>query len=312
MLAQLDGGIAEESRETERKEKRATLGPRVAGQFFQGSGSETYTNKSLGDALFPMLEAALESESLLHDVSEEVSNLDQWRSGDMKSRLPAGSLVRVTAMGSLFDTRYAASVFSGFGSVMVGLNDLGHLSSAKPAVQGKAKRGGVPRQESVKSNANPPASLEDSIPDFPGVDGADTKSLRAYVRISKGVFSPGLHVNLTPVEGILINSRLQEGRQYLDSESDILFARYGTEQQQWTVVGSIGSYGTEEDCLPDMEFCRADGTVDRAKFAESMNAQMRNLGRMGFIDLPQHPGFSLIPFAVYRSIPRVGPVALID
>ncbi|MFJ9213145.1 hypothetical protein [Streptomyces sp. NPDC102264] len=182
MLAQLDGGIAEESRETERKEKRTTVGPRVAGQYFQGSGSETYTNKSLGDALFPMLEQALESELLLRDISQEV----------------------------------------------------------------------------------------------------------------------------------LINSRLQEGRQYLDSEADILFARYGTERQEWTIVGSVGSYGTEETALPDMDFYNPDGSVNRAEFAESMNAQMRNLGRLGFIDLPQHPGFSLIPFAVYRSIPRSGAVALTE
>ncbi|GGU59030.1 hypothetical protein FHX79_111598 [Streptomyces cavourensis] len=303
MLAQLDGGIAEESRETERKEKRTTLGPRVAGQYFQGAGSETYTNKSLGDALFPMLEEALESESLLRDVSDEVSNPQQWSSGDLKRGLTPGSLVRITALGSLFDTRYAASAFSAFGSVVMGLNDLGYMPTVKPAIQSKPKQGQHGRTPKQKPTDGP-AALEDSIPDFPDIGGADGKTLRAFVRVSKGVFAPGLHVNLTPVEGVLINSRLQEGRQYLDSESDILFARYGTERQEWTVVGSIGSYGTEETSLPSMEFHNADGTVNRAKFADSMNAQMRNLGRLGFIDLPQQPGFSLIPFAVYRSIPR--------
>ncbi|MFJ5210710.1 hypothetical protein ACIP8H_24950 [Streptomyces nigra] len=309
MLAQLDGGIAEESRETERKEKRTTVGPRVAGQYFQGSGSETYTNKSLGDALFPMLEQALESESLLRDISEEVHDPDQWNSGALKRELPAGSLVRVTAKGSLFDTRYTASAFSAFGSVMVGLNDMGHLPVVKQASQGKGKQGGNSPKRKPAEGAG---ALEDSIPDFPDIGGADGKALRSFVRISKGVFAPGLHVNLTPVQGVLINSRLQEGRQYLDSEADILFARYGTEQQDWTVVGSIGSYGTEETSLPDMDFYNADGSINRAEFAEAMNAQMRNLGRLGFIDLPQHPGFSLVPFAVYRAIPRNSAVVLTD
>ncbi|MFJ1951833.1 hypothetical protein ACIOGT_07505 [Streptomyces microflavus] len=309
MLAQLDGGIAEESRETERTEKRTTLGPRVAGQYFQGSGSETYTNKSLGDALFPMLEDVLESESLLRDISEEVSNPQQWGSGELKRGLPPGSLVRITTMGSLFDTRYAASAFSAFGSVVMGLGDLGHMPMVKPAMQGKSKQGQQGRSSKQKM-VDEPVGLEDSIPDFPDIGGTDGKALRAFVRVSKGVFAPGLHVNLTPVEGFLINSRLQEGRQYLDSESDILFARYGTERQEWTVVGSIGSYGTEETSLPSMEFHNADGSVNRAKFADAMNAQMRNLGRLGFIDLPQQPGFSLIPYAVYRSIPRSGAVAV--
>ncbi|MFF5391173.1 hypothetical protein ACFY5H_22950 [Streptomyces sp. NPDC013012] len=306
MLAQLDGGVAEESRETERKERRTTIGPRVAGQHFQGAGSETYTNKSLGDALFPMLEEALESESLLRDVSEEASDAQQWTSGELKNGLPPGSLVRITAMGSLFDTRYAASAFAAFGSVVMGLNDLGYLPTVKPASQGKGRQGGQQGRAPKQRTTDGPAALEESIPDFPDIGGADGKILRAFVRVSKGVFAPGLHVNLTPAEGVLINSRLQEGRQYLDSESDILFARYGTEQQEWTVVGSIGSYGTEETSLPDMSFHNVDGSVNRAKFAEAMNAQMRNLGRLGFIDLPQQPGFSLIPFAVYRSIPRIG------
>ncbi|MFD9860530.1 hypothetical protein [Streptomyces alboflavus] len=96
----------------------------------------------------------------------------------------------------------------------------------------------------------------------------------------------------------------------MDGEADILFARYGAGQQEWTVVGSIGSYGTKETVLPDMDFTDADGKLNRAKFAEAMNAQMRNLGRLGFIDLPQHPGFSLIPLAIYRSIARSGVVAL--
>ncbi|WP_435852546.1 DUF6414 family protein [Streptomyces sparsogenes] len=307
MLAQLDGGVAEESRETERKEKRTTVGPRVAGQYFQGSGSETYTNKSLGDALFPMLEQTLEAESLLQDISEQVRDPGQWSSGELKRGLPVGTLVRVTAMGSLFDTRYAASAFSAFGSVMVGLHDMGHLPVVK-ANQSKGKQGGQQGRTPKRKPTDGSAALEDSIPDFPDIGGADGKDLRAFVRVSKGVFAPGLHLNLTPTKGVLINSRLQEGRQYLDSEADILFARYGTEQQEWTVVGSIGSYGTEETSLPDMDFHNADGSVNRAKFAEAMNAQMRNLGRLGFIDLPQHPGFSLIPFAVYRSIPRSGAV----
>ncbi len=311
MLAQLDGGVAEESRETDRKEKRTTVGPRVAGQYFQGSGSETYTNKSLGDALFPMLEQALESESLLRDISVEVCDPGQWSTGDLKEGLPVGSLVRVTAMGSLFDTRYAASVFSAFGSVMVGLNDMGFLPVAVKAGQGKGKQGAQGRTSKTKE-ASGAAALEDSIPDFPDIGGVDGKSLRAFVRISRGVFAPGLHVNLTPANGVLINSRLQEGRQYLDSEADVLFARYGTEQQEWTVVGSVGSYGTEEVSLPDSNFYNADFSLNRAKFAEVMNSQMRNLGRLGFIDLPQHPGFSLIPLAVYRAIPRSGEVVRAD
>ncbi|MFD3513563.1 hypothetical protein [Streptomyces sp. NPDC058657] len=303
LLAQLDGGIVEESRKTERSEKRTTIGPRSAAQHLHGTGSESYTNKSLGDALFPMLEDALESELLLHDISEEASEVDLWESGELKTKYPPGSLVRITAPGSLFDTRYTASAFAAFGHVNVGLQGIGASPSNEPQRPGKGKQG-QQRPRPVKKDESHVDQLEDSIPDFPAIDGMDGNTLRSFVRIAKGVFSPGLHMNLTPAKGSLVSARLQEGRQYLDTEAEILFARYGTERHEWTLVGSIGSYGTEETELPDMDFYNSNGSINRGEFAEAMNAQMRNLGRIGFIDLPQHPGFSLIPFAAYRTIPR--------
>ncbi|MCH6162887.1 DUF6414 family protein [Streptomyces marispadix] len=302
LLAQLDGGIVEESRETERVEKRTTIGPRSAAQHLQGTGSESYTNKSLGDALFPTLEDALESELLLHDISVEASEVDSWETGNLKTKYPPGSLVRITALGSLFDTRYAASAFAAFGHVNVGLQGIGASPSNQSQPPGKGKQGQQRARQAKKDDGAD--QLEDAIPDFPGIDGLDGNALRSFVRIAKGVFTPGLHINLIPAKGALVSARLQEGRQYLDTEAEILFARYGTERNEWTLVGSIGSYGTEETELPDMDFYNSDGSINRGEFAESMNAQMRNLGRIGFIDLPQHPGFSLIPFAVYRTIPR--------
>ncbi|MFJ9941310.1 DUF6414 family protein [Streptomyces erythrochromogenes] len=313
MLAQLDGGIAEESRQTERTEKRTTVGPRVAAQHYQGSWNEAYTNKSLGDALFPMLEDALESESLLRDISQEVSEVDNWNGG-LKRAVPPGSLVRVTAMGSLFDTRYVAASFSAFASVNAGLQGIGVTLGENTPQQPKGKQGkGNPqRQRPHQVSEAALDNLEAGIPDFPGVEGVTGELLRSFVRISKGVFTPGLHVNLSPAAGVLISARLQEGRQYLDGEADILLSRYGAEPQEWTLVGSVGSYGTEETELPDQNFMKDETAIDRGAFAAAMNSQMRSLGRIGFIDLPQHPGFSLIPFAVYRSIPRPGVLERLD
>ena len=37
--------------------------------------------------------------------------------------------------------------------------------------------------------------------------------------------------------------RLQEGQQFLDSDPEILFARYGVRAQDWTVVGTVGHHG---------------------------------------------------------------------
>ncbi|MFJ8107113.1 hypothetical protein [Streptomyces sp. NPDC096132] len=309
MLAQLDGGISEEERKTTREGNRWT-----AGQHLQDVGSETRTQKSLGDALFPTLEAALDAEGLIRDISHEVADVDQWTSGRLKANVPPGSLVRIKANGSLFDARYLAETLAAFGAVNIGLQALGNGMTPRTSTPAGAK-GRQGKQQNKPSNPKLSDSqapqLEDIIPDFQ-IIGSDESAvnghyMRAIAQVARGVFAPGLHMNLSPMESgeVLISARLQEGRQYLDSETDILFARYGTEHQEWTLVGSVGAYGPTETHVPEPTFYRSDGSVLRAEFANYINAHMRYLGSIGFIDLPQYPGFSVIPFAVYRSIPQI-------
>jgi hypothetical protein len=57
-------------------------------------------------------------------------------------------------------------------------------------------------------------------------------------------------------------------------------------------------------CSVSGRFFNSSGAVSRGKLATFINAHMRTLAETGFVDLVQHPGVSVIPFAVYRSIPR--------
>ncbi|MFF3245774.1 hypothetical protein ACFYWY_19000 [Streptomyces sp. NPDC002870] len=308
MLAQLDGGVAEEEHETDRTEKRSTVGPRTLAQHFQGTGNERSTHKSMGDSTFPMLEAALESESLLKDISEEAADITQWNSGELRRTTPPGSLVRISAPGSLFDSRYMASVFAGFAAANLGLQGISGPPAQRVVPPGKKKQQS-PRPRGSDATPLQP-QLEDMIPDFVMSDDEggtlDGFSMRAMVRVARGMYTPGLHMNLSPVESAdpLISCRLQEGRQYLDTEADILFARYGTDVQEWTLVGSVGHYGSQDTTLPDPDFVDRNGVVSRGAFSSYINATLRHVGGLGFLDMPKYPGLSMIPFAVYRSIPR--------
>ena len=99
----------------------------------------------------------------------------------------------------------------------------------------------------------------------------------------------------------MISARLEPGRRFLDSSPEILFSRYGLAQQEWTVVGIVGQLGSR--IMPDEvdDVTNDDGTsVNRGKFVDLVG---RFLGSTaGLVDLPQDPGFSIIPLAVYRGI----------
>lgn len=181
--------------------------------------------------------------------------------------------------------------------------------AAPPAPQ--LKKGGQGGQL-PKSRRNPVETehkqLEDDIPDVDihfGDDSVSRELLRGMVQLSRGMFAPGLHLNMSPtgVDSHVVTARLQEGRQFLDGESDVLFARYGAEAQSWTLVGSIGHYGTTSEGVADgARLVDEDDNVNRSAFVSFVNSFMSYIGTLGFVDAPSEPGFSVVPLAVYRAI----------
>jgi len=48
-------------------------------------------------------------------------------------------------------------------------------------------------------------------------------------------------------------------------------------------------------------------SVSRTKFVNGLNSLMSLIAGLGFADTPPYPGFSIIPIAVYRLIPKSEP-----
>lgn len=310
MLAQLDDGIAEERRETTKQDRRTEGGFKGFAGHYQGWGEEKYVTKSLGDVLFPSLEDALESEGLIKDLSEELQDQDYWVS-QLRESVPPGSLVRITSQGSLFDARYIAASLAGFGATYRGLEAIGADIPSTGRAGAKGKSSSAKSQSRRDTDAE---QIEDLIPDFPPIPldsgkKIDRDYLRGIVQISRGLFMPGLHLNLHPTDDdtFTIGARLQEGRHFLDGDSEILFARYGAGRQEWTLVGTVGHYAPDNDQdlpAPDM-IIDEDGRVRRGKMTNMINLHIRYMGGVGFVDVPQWPGFNVVPLAVYRTIPRI-------
>lgn len=251
VLAQLESGVAESETQTEKKTKTTGGGVKGFAEHTQTWGGDLTTAKSLGDALFPRLEDALESEGLLTDVSEQLTTPGAWESGAMRETMPPGKIVRITAPGWLMDSRFIGSILTGYATINRGLENMDILSPAKPvAVPPKVKAKQTGASKGYKELPGESDALEGLIQlgHIGGEDGLQGAFLRGITQVMRGMFMPGLHLTLTPdVDGAgSVMLRLQEGRQYLDNDPDILFARYGVGSQDWTVVGTVGHHA-----LPD-------------------------------------------------------------
>lgn len=316
LLAQIDEGIVEGSTNSDHHEKATGAGLKGLAEHTQRWGTEAVVQKSMGDALFPSLEQALDSLGLLDDLSESLTKEGFW-GAEMRQNYPPGSLVRITAPAALFDARFLGDTFAQFATSFQGLVDMDILPAApKPPVTPPNKSGGQSRGQAGNQRKKLPVApdgprqLEDSIPDIDLAFGGTVvprSLLQGVVRLARGMFSPGLHLHMQPagVEGFTVTARLQEGRQFLDSEPDVLFARYGAALQEWTLVGSIGHYGSAAtDAFDNTGMVRGDGTVDRSVFVRFINQFVSFLGTQGFVDVPSAPGFSVVPLAVYRVVAK--------
>ncbi|MFF0460939.1 DUF6414 family protein [Streptomyces mexicanus] len=307
ILAQVEGSVPETSSASERTVRHGNVDSRVIHNY--ESSDESRINKSLADSLFPSLEESLNSEGLVRDITEKAKDAEYWTSGSLRNENPPGSLVRLTASGALFDARYVAASFAGLAASVTGFQGLDSETSA-PATLPPAVRKRMNKSQGKGGKGHATSSeLEDRIPEFTfsGSDDFNSENLRSMIKVARGLFTPGLHLNFFPVEDFdySVSVRLNEGRQYLDSDPEILFARYGTQEQEWTLVGSIGHHADEVSSIFDGagSFTDETGRVVRGRAAKFVNRFLGFMGASGFSDLPQYPGFSVVPLAVYRQIP---------
>jgi hypothetical protein len=315
LLSQREGGVAEEQRVTAKKQGTMSGGMRNVASREQTWGTEESTQRSFADAVFPDLEDSLTAEGYLSDISEELREVVSDSFDAFKRKYPPGSFVRITAPSRLFDARYVANAFAGFSTAadgVAGIDQSAYGSSSDKPNTARSK-GKQQRQHLKAAPAIDPSSLESLVADFDYsvVGGIPASQLRAFIKIARGVFHPGFHVAMSPggSDGVSVTARLQEDRRFLDSQPEILFSRYGVLQQEWTMVGTIGAYSPDSDfTFEPVDINRENGTIDRSKIAEMLSNLIALLGTIGLADQPQHPGFSVVPFAVYRLILPTGDI----
>jgi hypothetical protein len=308
LLSQMDGGVTEDLKVTEKKQGSLSGGMRNVASREQLWGSEESTQRSLADAVFPTLEDALTTDGYLTDVSEELATAEVDTFEDFQERNPPGSIVRISAPARLFDARYVAKAFAGYATAGQGVMDLQDKPSNPGGKQKKPGPTSHPKSPTRSSGDPLPEALEELIDDYDPqgiLQGLPVRQIRGFIKIARGVFHPGLHLAMSPggMGKTSITARLQEGRRFLDSEPEILFSRYGLQEQEWTMVGTVGSYSPPPDFeYESVDITRGDAAVSRGKLVATINDLLTLLGKIGLADQPQHPGLSIVPLAVYRAI----------
>jgi hypothetical protein len=306
LMGQLSEGVPEESKKTETRTRQTTAGIKSIVSTSGDVKGETQISRSLADSIFSDLEDILETEGWLTDISEQLINDLELET--LPQIYPPGSMIRITAPGQLFDARYVARALSGLAATAEGMRMLpGQPGTSLGSPLNKKHPGQSPKKS---QRAGDEGTLEADIREFDSstLGGITADNLKSIVKISRGMLSAGVHLMMTPRENaITISTRLQEGGQYLESDAEILFSRYGISKQQWTLVGTVGAYAmpatsTDDDLFAD-GFTQ-DDRVNRAMFADYVSRFMQLMGHQGLIDLPQFPGFSVVPLAVYRLISR--------
>lgn len=303
LMGQLSDGIPEESKETQSSGRQTTAGMKSIASLSGDHKTEMQVSKSLTDSIFGQLEEILEAEGWLVDISDDLAQGADLT--DLPEMYPPGTFIRITSVGHLFDARYIARVLSGVAATLEGMQLL--PIQGQPAVKPPSGKKATPRHPKRSSDEG---TLEAEIREFDPelLGGFTAENLKSFVKISRGVLSPGVHLMLTPRgDEIAISARLQEGRQYLETDAEILFSRYGITPQEWTLVGSIGAYAPQVDVnkLMKTEFTIDGERINRSRLANFVNEFVQFMGHQGFADLPQFPGFSVVPLAVYRVIPTI-------
>lgn len=322
IAGQLDSGVPEEARLTRRGSKRTSIGWDKILSHAPESSEETYVHRSMLDSLFPELEELLEQGWLL-DISKEFSQEPPDLIERLMESRPEGSLFRLTADGYLFDVRHLTKLFANFATAIAGYQEFEKAtkdlaeSMEKQATGAPAKKAPPRKQKDVLDEVLSSIRLEEAIEEFAPQPGISPALLRTMIHTARGVFSPGLHLimgNSSVTGSFSVSARLQEGGRYLEASPDVISSRYGGKPQRWTIVGTVGHYSETPEVASSASLAtevenELSDDFNRQRFIRTMNNFVRDVAQSGMMDLPQHPGMSAIPIAVYRAVREAPPMS---
>lgn len=305
LVSQISDGVPEKASSLEDRHRKFEIDLQAL-RGGSGSSVQEHVEKSLSDSLFKELEGDLESLGILRDVSEELMRYSSPE--DVEDIVVPGNILRITAPGTIFHSAQLSDSLVGLATAAQGLKELTSDSSSDdptPAPPNAKSQAQKKAERAAKIPSGEPRFPEDFLPNVKNIPliGASREQLGGMIKVVRSIFGEGIHVHLRPAgsNGPTVSARLEGGRRFLDSSPEVLLSRYGLAEQEWTIVGIVGQAGKANGATEDNpDITNSDGSINRANFVGLVETFLSAV--QGLVDLPQYPGFSMIPLALYRNV----------
>lgn len=298
LLAQMAGGVASTAAET-LEEVRTRIAeasvPIARGGRTSSSSSRSETTRSLGDLIVPVFEEEAAAAGYLIDVSGELSDPDDWHSGEVHTRLPVGTILRHSGPTRLLDPVHVSELIK-------------HFEGAASAVD--RMTGSAPSGSSGKGGRTTPK----------GGASARTAELRGLKKMTEPIrelvenlLAGGISLRVFPCGAqhpdCGFGGLLLDRSDYIEPERGALFARHGVLVSDWTVVGVVNRLSRRGNALDLSDFdpselIRQSGAINRQAIEGMVLQLLGMLEGVGMSEGPSWPSIGITPLAVYRTIER--------
>lgn len=343
LLSQLDKGVLDSAVESKSKKSGFDLGSvfQTSGLWTRENEAAAESSRSMQELLYTMFEEAASSEGFVHELdAAQLCEVDNWYDGVIHAGLKDGQIIKVFTDISIVDSAFVKSRLARLerlDDAIVAMNkpqieaQVQALRSAMEAQieEGKsaAQASGKPRdvikrlEPEIRSTVN--AQIQTLEVQIVAGSGFIDETVRSIMRVineflqSEALSLRCMGIDEDHADCAFVGSLLTRDN-YIQKERDALFSRYGSQLKGWTAVLQIASIpeatASQEVLMGELESLSSSLTRDGGGFnpgaLEQVTMKLLSVfDALGVSDGPRWPTVSVIPLAVYRTVPGEIPVS---
>lgn len=300
-LAHMEGGVVQQTQLGQVDNLKADAQAKLLG--FGGGGGYSHDwkreeQKSLQDVVFSLFEDTADENGYITDATDDYYNPELWADGSIQGDLEAAQIIRITCEVQMLDGGLFGSRLERYLEMADSLARLGVKTDDLKPMKGKS----VEKQKEELLRKARTAILKGVSEDY----------IRAMSGFMQSFLGDDIAMRALPCgeqyleygfSGALLNRA-----DYIQSEREHLFSRYGTYMSNWTCVLQVSTVPVQEEHKTKIEndtnFLLPSGTISRAATARGASDLLGVMEGIGILDGPRWPTVSVTPLGIYRDVPK--------